>query len=57
MSIGDQALNKTRVIGGKVKEVVGDAADDDKLKAEGETEQAEGHLRQAGEHLKAAFKK
>jgi uncharacterized protein YjbJ (UPF0337 family) len=57
MTIRDQAFNKARVLRGKVKGTVGDATDDDSLKAQGETEQAEGHLRQAGEHLKAVLKK
>ena len=57
MATEDKAANKAKEIKGKVKEVVGEATDDDDLKAEGRTDRAKGNLKQAGEKVKDAFKK
>ncbi|MBV9793373.1 MAG: CsbD family protein [Actinobacteria bacterium] len=57
MATEDKAAHKATELKGKVKEGVGDATDDDQLKAEGETDQAKGNLKQAGDKVKDAFKK
>jgi uncharacterized protein YjbJ (UPF0337 family) len=44
MANEDQAKGKAKDIGGKVKEEVGDATDNDDLKREGQTDQAEGKV-------------
>ncbi|NYE36792.1 uncharacterized protein YjbJ (UPF0337 family) [Nocardioides cavernae] len=57
MGIADKAKNAAQDIAGKAKEVVGDATDNDKLKAEGKKDQAAADVKQAGENVKDAFKK
>jgi uncharacterized protein YjbJ (UPF0337 family) len=42
---------------GKLKETVGKVSGNDKLRAEGKTDQVKGNVKQAGEKLKDAFKK
>ena len=39
----------TKVLKGQVKEAVGKLTGDDKLRAEGQTDQAVGHIKQAAE--------
>lgn len=53
----DKARNTTRVTKGKVKEVIGKTAGDERLEADGRTDQSLGHLMQAGEKVRDAFKK
>ncbi len=56
MAADDKAENKAEQAKGKVKETVGKATDDDKLKAEGKGDQTKGDVKQAGEKVKDAFK-
>jgi uncharacterized protein YjbJ (UPF0337 family) len=57
MATEDKAADKAKEIKGKVKEVAGDATNDDDLTAKGRADQAKGNLKQAGEKVKDAFKK
>ena len=57
MAFDDKVDNKSEEIGGKVKEGVGRATDDEKLEAEGKSDQTSSNLKQAGEKIKDAFKK
>jgi uncharacterized protein YjbJ (UPF0337 family) len=57
MATEDKAANKAKEVKGRVKEIAGDATDDDRLKAKGRAERAKGNLRQAGEKVKDAVKK
>ena len=56
MGLGDKIENKAEEWKGEGKEAVGDATDDDQLKAEGQIDQAKGNIKQAGEKVKDAFK-
>ena len=53
----DRVEGNWKQLKGKVKEGVGDATDDNELKAEGQADQAKGNLKQAGDKIKDAFKK
>jgi len=57
MTTTDKAKNTTEQAKGKLKEVVGNVSGNDKLRAEGKTDQAMGNLKQAGEKVKDALKK
>jgi uncharacterized protein YjbJ (UPF0337 family) len=52
----DKARNTVRVAKGKTKEVAGKIAGDERLEADGRTDQKLGHLMQAGEKVRDAFK-
>ncbi len=56
MAFDDKVDNKAEEVGGKVKEGVGKATDDERLEAEGKADQAKADLKQAGEKIKDAFK-
>ena len=56
MSLMDKAKNKVEELQGKSKEATGRATGDNKLKAEGKTDQAKAKLKQTGEKIKDAFK-
>lgn len=56
MGADDKIDNKAEELGGKVKEGVGRATDDEKLEAEGRADQSSSKLKQAGEKVKDAFK-
>jgi uncharacterized protein YjbJ (UPF0337 family) len=56
MGIADKAENKAQEVGGKVKEGVGNATDNDRLRAEGVADQAGAKTKQAGENVKDAAK-
>jgi uncharacterized protein YjbJ (UPF0337 family) len=56
MGKDDKIDNKAEELGGKVKEGVGKATDDEQLEAEGKTDQTSSNLKQAGEKVKDAFK-
>ncbi|GID31702.1 CsbD family protein [Paractinoplanes brasiliensis] len=56
MAFDDKVDNKAEEVGGKVKEGVGRATDDEQLEAEGRTDQSKSKLKQAGENIKDAFK-
>ena len=50
MNFADKMQNRAEELKGVVKEKVGDAADDERLQAEGAREQATARARQAAEH-------
>jgi uncharacterized protein YjbJ (UPF0337 family) len=56
MGADDKISNKAEELKGKVKQGVGDATDDDRLRAEGEADESKSHLKQAGERVKDAAK-
>jgi len=56
MGFDDKVDNKTEELGGKVKESVGKATDDERLEAEGKVDQSSANLKQAGENVKDAFR-
>ena len=56
MGIGDKIENMKDKVVGEGKEQVGDVTDNERLEAEGKTQQTEGDLKQAGEKVKDAFK-
>ena len=57
MATADKAKNSAQRAKGKVKETVGKATGNDKLRAKGKSDQTKGNLKQAGEKVKDAFKK
>ena len=56
MGYDDKIDNKAEEFGGKVKEGVGKATDDEQLEAEGKADQSKSNLKQAGEKIKDAFR-
>jgi len=52
MGIGDKIGNKAEELGGKIKQGVGDATDNERLEAEGQADQTSANTKQAGEHVK-----
>jgi uncharacterized protein YjbJ (UPF0337 family) len=56
MGMDDKIDNKTEELGGKAKEKVGKATDDEDLEAEGKADQTSSNLKQAGEKIKDAFR-
>ncbi|MFT4294544.1 MAG: CsbD family protein [Micropruina sp.] len=56
MGIGDKIQNKAEEVGGKIKEAVGDATDNERLQAEGAADQASAKAKQAGEAVKDGVK-
>ena len=56
MGIDEKVENKSEELGGKAKEGIGKATDDEQLEAEGKTDQTKSNLKQAGENVKDAFK-
>jgi uncharacterized protein YjbJ (UPF0337 family) len=56
MGAEDKVSNKIDDLGGKAKEAVGHATDDDSTKNEGKVDQAKSSLKDAGEKVKDAFK-
>jgi uncharacterized protein YjbJ (UPF0337 family) len=57
MTTTDKAKNTAQQAKGKLKETVGKASGNNKLRAEGKADQVKGNVKQAGEKLKDAFKK
>jgi uncharacterized protein YjbJ (UPF0337 family) len=53
----DKLGNKAQELGGKAKEGLGEATDDEQLQAEGRSDQTKADVKQAGEKVKDAFKK
>ena len=47
--------HKAEELGGKAKETLGKATDDERLEAEGQGEQTKANLKQAGDKVKDAF--
>lgn len=56
MGAHEKIKNEGEEIAGKIKEQMGDLADDERLEAEGKTDQAKANLKQAGENVKDAFR-
>ena len=56
MGMDDKIQNKSEELGGKAKEGIGKATDDEQLEAEGKTDQTKSNVKQAGEKIKDAFK-
>lgn len=56
MSATDKIKNAAQDVAGKAKEALGDAKDDEGLRAEGRKDQAAADAKQRGEHVKDAFK-
>jgi uncharacterized protein YjbJ (UPF0337 family) len=57
MGLDDKIGNKAQEAEGKAKQGVGEATDDENLKAEGKADERSANLKQAGEKIKDAFKK
>ncbi|KRE52419.1 CsbD-like protein [Arthrobacter sp. Soil736] len=57
MGLGDKIKHAAEKLGGKGKEVAGDASGDESLKAEGKGDRVRSDLKQAGEKVRHAFKK
>ncbi len=56
MGLGDKIENMKDDVTGKSKEAAGKATDNERLEAEGQTDQSKADLKQAGENVKDAFK-
>ena len=56
MGLDDKARNAAQDLGGKAKEAVGDATDNERLEAEGNADQLGANVKQAGENVKDAFR-
>jgi uncharacterized protein YjbJ (UPF0337 family) len=56
MATEDKIDNTAENVGGKVKEGVGRATDDEQLEQEGKTDQAKASVKQAGEKIKDVFR-
>jgi uncharacterized protein YjbJ (UPF0337 family) len=56
MSGSDKIDNAAQDVAGKAKEAVGKLTDDEKLEAEGKSDQVKADIKQAGEKVKDAFK-
>ncbi|OAN41361.1 CsbD family protein [Microbacterium sp. H83] len=56
MSAGDDIKNNAEKLGGKIKEGVGKATDNERLEAEGHADQTKASAKQAGENVKDAAK-
>ncbi|WP_091672643.1 CsbD family protein [Micromonospora auratinigra] len=54
MSFTEKAKNKAQELSGVAKERLGDVTDNERLRAEGASEQSTARARQAGEHVKQA---
>ena len=52
MATSDKVKNTGQQVKGKLKETVGRASGDNKLRAEGKADQMKGNVKQAGEKLK-----
>lgn len=55
MAAEDKFTNEVEDLKGKAKEAVGKASDDERLEAEGKTDQMKAKLKKAGENIKDAF--
>jgi uncharacterized protein YjbJ (UPF0337 family) len=56
MGLDDKIRNAAEDLSGKTKEAAGRGTGDERLEAEGRTDQASSDLKQAGEKVKDAFK-
>ena len=57
MGLGDKIHNAAEKLHGKGKEAAGDATGNNRLKAEGKSQQKKADLKQAGEKIKDVFRK
>ncbi|TLM84644.1 CsbD family protein [Pseudarthrobacter sp. NamE5] len=57
MGLGDKISNAAEDLGGKAKEVAGNATDNDRLRAEGQTDQVKADAKKVGESVKDEFKR
>ncbi len=57
MGTEDKTRNTAEDMKGKAKEAAGKVTDDERLEAEGKTDQSKADLKQAGENVKDAFKR
>lgn len=57
MGIGDKIQNEAENLGGKAKEAAGNAADNDRLRAEGQKDQVVADAKKVGENVKDEFKR
>ena len=55
MGLDDKIGNAAQEAAGKAKEGIGNATDNDRLRAEGQSDQSKANLKQAGENVKDAF--
>ncbi len=55
MGLEDKAKNVAEGVQGNMKQVVGDATDDDSMKTEGKADKKKSDLKQAGEKVKDAL--
>ena len=56
MGLDDKIGNKSEGLGGKVKEGLGKATDNERLEAEGKADQVSADIKQATEKVKDVFK-
>ena len=56
MGKDDKAANKLDEMTGQAKEKLGKHTDNERLEAEGQTDQSKANLKQAGENVKDAFR-
>lgn len=57
MGLSDKFDNASESASGKAKEAAGKVTDNEKLEAEGRTDQASADVKKAGEKIKDAFKR
>jgi uncharacterized protein YjbJ (UPF0337 family) len=57
VGIADKAKHTIQDVTGKAKEAAGKGTDDERLEAEGKTDQSTADLKKAGENVKDAFKR
>lgn len=57
MGLDDKIKNAAEKVTGKVKEGVGEATDNERLRSEGHADQAKADIKGAGENVKDAFRK
>ncbi|MGX1159702.1 CsbD-like protein [Arthrobacter sp. SLBN-100] len=57
MGLGDKISNAAEELGGKAKEATGNATHNDRLKAEGQTDQVKADAKKVGESVKDEFKR
>ena len=57
MGLGDKIGNAAEDLGGKAKEAAGNATDNDRLRAEGQTDQVKADAKKVGESVKDEFKR
>ncbi|WP_188756635.1 CsbD family protein [Microbacterium album] len=56
MGLDDKIKNAAQDVAGKAKEATGKGTDNERLEAEGQTDQTKANLKNAGENVKDAFK-